>query len=87
MRPIEVKVKVEAVPGDIVEVCNYRRSDTWEQGELRGVEINVDRDGKPTVRYDIWVHRTPTHSRGRYGYYLCVQRDRINLLQEHEETI
>lgn len=84
-RPIEVKVKVEAVPGDIVDVCNYRKSDQWEQGEVRSVEIAVDRDGKPIVRYNVWVSRTPKHPRGRYGYFLCVQRDRIHLIQEHEE--
>lgn len=77
---LRVNVMVIATPGDKVWVSNYRKSDEWEQGEVRGVEINVDREGEPTVRYNVWVSRVPKHPRGRYGYYLCVQTNRIQLI-------
>jgi len=76
---ITIKEKVIALPGNIVQVCNYRRSNQWETGELRTVSIGVNSKGSTHVSYHVWVARTPKHARGKYGYYLYVGKTGIRL--------
>lgn len=79
---IRVDIYVKATPGDKVWVSNYRKSDEWEQGEVRSTEINVNNDGTPSVRYDVFVARTPKNPRGKSGYNIGVRDDRIQLITE-----
>ena len=74
---MKVKSEVKALPGDMVMVSNYRASNIWEQGELRRVDINVDKTGKTHVCYSVWVTRHPKTPRSRPGYYLYVGESAI----------
>lgn len=64
----EIKTTVEALPGDQVNVENYRmKPRQWESGEVLDVEIHVRKDGSLWNSYRVRLNR-----KSRQGNYLFV---------------